>query len=51
MRERSGVGQIVNGDEVDVRITDSRAINVSPDTTKSIDSNLHRHLKNLLQTE
>jgi hypothetical protein len=50
VRESSGVSQIVDGYKIDVRITERSAKNVSADTTKTIDTNLHRHIKNLLRT-
>jgi len=50
VRESSGVGQIVDGYEVDVRITEGCAKNISADPTETINTNLHRHGKNLLLT-
>jgi hypothetical protein len=45
VRERRGVGQIVDPDEVDVSAGFvSSAKNVTADTAKSIDSNFYRHL-------
>jgi hypothetical protein len=46
VRKRFGVGQIVDGHKVDVRITNRSAKNITSDATESIDTNLHRHVLN-----
>ena len=43
VRKHFGIGQIIDGYKVDVWITERGAKNISSDTTKSVDTNLHRH--------
>jgi hypothetical protein len=43
VRERFGIGQIVDGYKVYVRITQRGAKDVASDATKSVNANLHRH--------
>ena len=50
VRERFGVGQIVDGYKVDVRITDRSTIDVTSDATESIDTNLNGNFNPLLQS-
>src|SRR6185503_9686187 len=45
VRERFRVRQIVDSDEIDVRITDGVAINISSDASEAINTNLNCHSK------
>jgi hypothetical protein len=45
VRKRFGVGQVVDGDEINVWITKRRAKNISPNTTEPVNTNLNRHCR------
>jgi hypothetical protein len=43
MRQRPGVGHVVRGDDVDLRVVNRRAKHVSSDASESVDPNLDSH--------
>ena len=43
MRERFRIGNVIDGDEFDILITERGAENISADATEAIDANLYCH--------
>ena len=44
MRERFRIGDVIDGDEFDLVITERGTENISADATEAIDANLYCHL-------
>jgi len=43
VRKSLRIRQIVNGDEIDIRIPDRSAKDIASDASKAVDTNFHRH--------
>jgi hypothetical protein len=49
MRERFGVGQIINRDEVNLLVSQRRPQDVAPDPAETIDANFDSHFSSPVQ--
>src|SRR6266850_6881586 len=43
MRQRPGIGDVVNRDDIDILVAQRRAKNIAPNPTEPVDPNLNRH--------